>query len=104
MLDWLFRFLSRKHGRCSDHGPPVKYHTRLKLEILETRDHPSLISGYVFHDLNHNGLRDPGEPGLAGIPIELRNSAGQVVATATTGPNGYYFFDRDILVSAWEIR
>lgn len=94
MLSTFIRWLSPrviKLRSCNSEVP----HPSLHSEELESRDLPSNISGYVFHDLNNNGIRDPGEPGLAGITLELRNSANQVIATTTSGANGYYFFDRD---------
>jgi protocatechuate 3,4-dioxygenase beta subunit len=33
--------------------------------------HPSSITGTVFHDLNADGVREDGEPGLAGVTIFL---------------------------------
>ncbi len=46
------------------------------------------VSGYVFYDKNDNGVRDPGEPGVAGI--RLRDNKGAV--SATTGSDGSYAF------------
>ncbi|WP_232056120.1 SdrD B-like domain-containing protein [Tuwongella immobilis] len=31
--------------------------------------------GYVYTDLNRNGVRDPGEPGIAGVPIRIEGIA-----------------------------
>jgi hypothetical protein len=64
----------------------------LDLEVLEARTVPAVIGGTVYTDLNNNGLLDSGEPGLPSSIIQLRNSAGQVVATTTSGPNGQYQF------------
>jgi hypothetical protein len=47
------------------------------------------ISGSKFNDLNGNGVRDTGEPGLSGVTIQLRNSAGQIT-TATTDASGNF--------------
>ncbi len=45
----------------------------------------ALASGQKFNDLNANGLRDPGEPGLDGWTIELvDNQSGLVVDTTVT--------------------
>src|SRR5262249_9613556 len=38
--------------------------TRLALEQLEDRTVPSTLQGTVFNDLNQDGIRDPGEPGI----------------------------------------
>src|SRR5262249_9178578 len=47
---------------------------------------PAGLSGYVYNDLNENGVKDPGEPGIAGVTVTLAgsNSAGTVNATRTT--------------------
>ena len=70
---------------------------RPKFESLEDRSLPSAttISGFVYEDLNVNGIKDAGEQGIANNEIELRNAAGQVIATTTTDANGFYEFDRD---------
>lgn len=60
-----------------------------------------VISGYKFHDQNRNGVRDPGEPGLAGWTMTLHrdhSDAGQgqgAVAAAVTSGDGYYEFRLD---------
>jgi len=50
------------------------------------------IGQFVWFDANLNGLQDSGEPGVAGIPVTLRNSTGQVVGTQNTNGTGYYLF------------
>jgi len=60
-----------------------------------------MISGYKFHDQNRNGVRDPGEPGLAGWTMTLwrdRSDAGQgtgFVTNTVTNADGYYEFQLD---------
>jgi hypothetical protein len=49
------------------------------------------ISGVVFNDLNHNGVRNFGEPGLAGVTVNLLDD-GNVIATTTTDRRGQYAF------------
>jgi protocatechuate 3,4-dioxygenase beta subunit len=49
------------------------------------------VSGYKFHDLNANGVRDANEPGLEGWVINLQGSSGAF--TTTTDENGYYLFE-----------
>src|SRR5262249_14320508 len=53
------------------------------------------ISGFVYHDANQNGLYDAGETPLVNSTIELRDAAGQVVATTVTNARGFYRFDTD---------
>jgi len=50
------------------------------------------LGDFVWLDLNRNGLLDPGEPGVEGVLVELRDSAGNVVQTTTTDLNGRYIF------------
>ena len=49
------------------------------------------IGDFVWNDLNRNGIQDMGEPGIDGVTVELLMN-NEVVATTTTGPNGYYAF------------
>src|SRR5437870_2632246 len=71
--------------------------TILRVEALEGRDLPSCssLSGYVFSDTNNNGLKDANEPGIAGVMMELHNSNGDVIGTATTDSKGFYQFTTD---------
>ncbi len=46
------------------------------------------VRGYVFYDRNDSGVRDPGEPGLAGLRIDT----GSVAHTTLTGTDGGYAF------------
>ncbi len=56
----------------------------------------SSVAGAVFVDVNKNGIRDAGEPGIAGVSVTLTgNDAGgtPVVRTLTTAADGSYSFD-----------
>ncbi|HEX3530837.1 MAG TPA: SdrD B-like domain-containing protein [Thermoanaerobaculia bacterium] len=46
----------------------------------------------VWFDYDGNGIQDTGEPGITGVVITLKNSAGTPIATTTTGTNGNYTF------------
>jgi hypothetical protein len=48
---------------------------------------PGSVSGSTFSDWNRNGVRDAGEPGLAGVLISL---SGSNTGSATTDGNGNY--------------
>ncbi|HVV10869.1 SdrD B-like domain-containing protein [Amycolatopsis sp.] len=50
------------------------------------------IGDLVWADANRNGLQDPGEQGIAGVPVSLQTPDGKVVVTTTTGPHGQYAF------------
>lgn len=55
---------------------------------------PARIGGRVFVDENDNDLQDEGEPGIADVVIQLRDSdTGQLVAEVTTAADGSYSFD-----------
>jgi hypothetical protein len=49
------------------------------------------INGLKFNDLNGNGARDPGEPGLANWTIKITDSSGNT-QTVTTDSQGNYSF------------
>ncbi len=42
------------------------------------------VSGFVWRDLDQNGLRDPGEPFINGVTVELRDSSDNLIGTQTT--------------------
>ena len=48
------------------------------------------ISGVVFEDLDGNGKRGEGEPGIGGVTLELRDAGDAQVTTATTTADGAY--------------
>ena len=50
------------------------------------------ISGVKYNDLNGNGVRDAGEPGLAGWTINLEQPAGTIIQTKSTAADGSYIF------------
>ncbi|GEM_PF-2182310 len=51
------------------------------------------IGDFVWNDLNGNGIQDAGEPGIAGVTVNLYDSTGtNQLATTVTGPNGNYAF------------
>jgi hypothetical protein len=50
------------------------------------------IGDFVWFDTNRNGIQDPGETGIDGVTVRLRDSFNVVIGTTTTGPNGFYQF------------
>ena len=50
------------------------------------------IGDFVWNDLNQNGIQDAGEPGLAGVTVELQDSAGNTLASTSTDADGLYNF------------
>jgi protocatechuate 3,4-dioxygenase beta subunit len=51
------------------------------------------VSGHVYVDSNTNNVLNPGEQGLAGVLITLKDSGGNTVATTTTAADGSYLFN-----------
>jgi hypothetical protein len=57
---------------------------------------PASLSGFVFHDLRGNGVKDPNDPGLSGATVTLTGTdvAGHTMnLTQTTGADGSYTFN-----------
>lgn len=64
----------------------------------------SLIRGQSFNDLNGNGVKDAGEPGLAGFVITLTDiNTNSVIATTTTDAQGVYEF-RSVVAGTYKIQ
>ncbi len=52
------------------------------------------VSGKVFNDLNHNGVKDAGEDFLSGVTVTLTNESNPAeVLTTTTNASGEYAFE-----------
>src|SRR5690606_25738553 len=50
---------------------------------------PVELCGWVYADLNNNGVKDPGEIGIAGVTLVLLNAAGNPTGVTTvTGDDG----------------
>ncbi len=49
----------------------------------------TIVTGTVYLDVNHNGSRDSGEPGLAGVSVNVTDS-NAVVRSVVTGQNGVW--------------
>jgi hypothetical protein len=55
------------------------------------------IGDVVWHDQNHNGIQDAGEPGIDGVTVQLKTTGGALLATTVTGSgplgqHGFYQF------------
>jgi len=50
------------------------------------------IGDKVWHDLNHNGLQDSGEPGINNVKVELYDSGSILEGTTYTSSSGIYSF------------
>jgi hypothetical protein len=47
------------------------------------------LGHFVWHDVNRNGIQEPGEPGINGVNVKLYEAAGKrLIASQTTQNNG----------------
>lgn len=51
------------------------------------------IGDRVWEDLNANGIQDKGEPGVADVTVNVRDTDGNIVGTTTTDGNGNWLVD-----------
>jgi uncharacterized membrane protein YqhA len=77
------------------------FSTKLRFESLEDRRLLSIgIGNFVWNDQNSNSIQDAGEPGVAGVAVELFSSSDGIIGNAddvshgiaVTDANGYYAF------------
>jgi protocatechuate 3,4-dioxygenase beta subunit len=62
------------------------------------------IGNFVWLDVNHNGLQDSAETGVAGVTVDLLNAAGtSVLAVTTTDSSGNYMFS-NLLAGTYEVK
>ncbi len=50
------------------------------------------IGDYVWEDLNSDGIQDAGEPGRAGVTVNLQDCTGALLDSTVTDGNGKYLF------------
>lgn len=83
------------HGfRVDTSGADIKFFGLSETGFTTTPVPPASLGDFVWADLNGNGLQDPEEPGVPGIPVELLNAADGVVLKSTlTDATGHYLFE-----------
>ncbi|NEU73996.1 hypothetical protein PI95_015885 [Hassallia byssoidea VB512170] len=55
-----------------------------------TQQPRGIIGDTVFIDTNSNNTQEPGEPGIGGVTVVVRDSSGNTIATTNTDANGKY--------------
>jgi len=50
------------------------------------------IGDRIWYDKDADGIQDSGEAGIAGVKVELRDTANNILQTTTTDANGNYLF------------
>jgi hypothetical protein len=64
----------------------------------------AFLGGWVWDDLDQDGIRDGGEPGRGGATVKLLNSSGAVVEQKPTIGDGYYNFHLPGVASSFRIQ
>lgn len=64
---------------------------------------PASIGSLVWIDRDRDGLQDPGEPGIAGVRVELYDVDGVFVMSVVTDPDGAYLFE-DLTPGTYTVR
>ena len=63
------------------------------------------LDGYVFNDLNRNGVMDAGEPGLANFPVAMKKRENSMMdrgaVLVTTDASGYYYMENAYPMNQW---
>ncbi|MEW6157022.1 MAG: SdrD B-like domain-containing protein [Verrucomicrobiota bacterium] len=66
---------------------------------------PATLGDFVWNDVNGNGIQEPGESGIAGVTIELRDgNTGDLLQTTTTSATGYYTFSMLIGTLPYQVK
>ncbi len=61
------------------------------------------LENHVFNDLNQNGFRDTGEPGIPDAAVNLRWRDGTMYQSAPTDTEGFVPFDQVFPFFAWQV-
>jgi hypothetical protein len=77
--------------------------TSCALGDITVNDWFAHLQGTVFLDVNRNGFKDAGEPGLQGRTVNLRFRDGSMYNSATTGPDGGYEFAEIFPFFHWQV-
>ena len=75
-------------------GQPASYYVPYQAQLETELHNLNAVVGSVLNDLNHNGIADPNEPGLAGVTVfaDLNNNGALDPAepSAISDPGGNY--------------
>jgi hypothetical protein len=80
--------------RIDTRGADVKFFGMSETGFTSSPAPPASLGDRVWADLNGNGIQDPQEPGMPGIPVDLvRVNDGAVIRSTTTDASGHYRFE-----------
>jgi hypothetical protein len=85
------RFLSVFHGIFPEPEIPVTGNCEIRKGLFTQTE--NILGNQVWLDKNKNGRREPYEPGVGGICVNLYNISNQLIDSTTTDSNGYYGFN-----------
>jgi len=68
--------------------------------LVEPQAASGSVASCVWEDTNGNGIFEGGEPGLANVPVRLRDTDGNLIAEMVTDAQGNYQFD-DVLAGIY---
>ena len=80
----------------------VRARRPLRVENLEGRDVPA-VTGMVFNDADHDGVRETGDTGISGVIVELYKR-GVFEDRVTTGSDGTFSFDNVELETPYQLQ
>ncbi len=93
ILDWIQVTVS--NGQMYDMGTPM------------LTGWFTIFDGYVYDDLNQNGVKDPGEPGLSNYALVYRDRDNSEIdrmsIAVTTDSTGYYIFEKAYPMNSWMV-
>ncbi len=85
------RFLAAFYGRFPEVQPPLTGECSVRTGAFTRTS--EVLGNRVWLDSDSDGIQDPGEEGIPGICVELRDAQGDVVQRTTTDTNGMYGFN-----------
>src|SRR5262249_19583945 len=77
----------------SDWFWPAEGSQELTIDAGLVQDGPGHVGDLVWNDLNSDGIREPGGPGMAAVEVRLLDTDYEVIATTQTDAQGGYGFD-----------
>lgn len=75
-----------------DSGNPTACDSATLHILVESQLPTGNLGDFVWHDVNGNGVQNPGEPGIANVTVKLYNDLGVLINTTTTNGSGFYQF------------
>ena len=75
-----------------DTGEPLVPMGMDEWTVNVSTDNCANLGDFVWNDFNENGQQDPGEPGIAGVTVNLLDASMNFIEATTTNADGLYSF------------